>query len=188
MGTAVQNNPKAQKDVTTISFFCSSFRFIISFVLILTPPVKFLDVEGLPVLLTALQNDSDPEVRAKCMTCLSGLVRHNPEAFKLLRASSSSSSTTSNLGLEPVLGLLTQTTNGNWSKAQKRAVFFLDGLISGSSGEEVGVIEKAVEDAKKNDWAGSVVSLLLKDDHLDSDLIEKVGVCGCVCFYYGFWF
>ncbi|ORY53060.1 Fes1-domain-containing protein [Rhizoclosmatium globosum] len=141
MGTAVQNNPGAQKD--------------------------FLAVEGLPILVHALGNDSDSEVRAKCMTCLSGLVRHNPAAYQLLGANS-----TSNLGLEPVLQLI-KSTNGNWSKAQKRAVFFLDGLVSGTSGEEGDVIAKAVEDAKKGNWAADIAAMLEADQNIDADLLEK---------------
>ncbi|KAJ3328521.1 hsp70 nucleotide exchange factor fes1 [Blyttiomyces sp. JEL0837] len=59
IGTAVQNNEQSQKD--------------------------FLEANGLPTLLKALQDDTDPEVRAKCMTSLSSLVRHNPLAITHLQ-------------------------------------------------------------------------------------------------------
>ncbi|KAJ3023911.1 UNVERIFIED_CONTAM: hsp70 nucleotide exchange factor fes1 [Siphonaria sp. JEL0065] len=138
----------------------------------------FLAVDGLPVLLHALSNDSDPEVRAKCMTCLSGLVRHNPEAYKAL-----SFSTKSNLGLEPVLELL-KSKDGNWSKAQKRALFFLDGLVSGTSGEEENVVADAVKDAASQNWANDVVGLLEADQNLDGDLVEKVRLLQTFAHYF----
>ncbi|KAI8614488.1 armadillo-type protein [Chytriomyces sp. MP71] len=142
LGTCVQNNPTAQKD--------------------------FLAAQGLPVLLKSLQSDTDPEVRAKAMTCLSGLVRHNRPAYAQLAALALGSN---QLGLAPVRALV--ASPGAFAKAQKRAVFFLDGLVSGGSGEEDEVIAMAVADAQAGDWAGAVVELLETSAKLDKDLVDK---------------
>ncbi|KAJ3140119.1 hsp70 nucleotide exchange factor fes1 [Physocladia obscura] len=146
LGTAVQNNPTAQSD--------------------------FLTMNGLPVVLDALKNDQDSEVRAKCVTCLSGLVRHNLKAYELLATESNTASEKSQLGLDAVVAIL-KSTNGNWVKAQKRAVFFLSGLISGSSGESQEIVEKAANDAIREDWAGVTIALLERGERIDIDLLEK---------------
>ncbi|KAJ3071830.1 hsp70 nucleotide exchange factor fes1 [Podochytrium sp. JEL0797] len=145
ISTAVQNNPQAQQD--------------------------FLEMGGLPILLHQLDHDTDPEVRAKCVTCLSGVVRQNPKAYEMLRAASPAGAE-SFLGLAPVLELL-KDESGHFVKAKKRAIFFLDSLVSGSSGEEAAVYASAIEDAETADWAGYVVELLKRDQDLHCDFVEK---------------
>ncbi|KAL2919914.1 hsp70 nucleotide exchange factor fes1 [Polyrhizophydium stewartii] len=60
LGTAVQNNPQAQKD--------------------------FLDAGGLEPVLGVLENDSDSEVRTKAFYCVSSAIRHNTTLFKAFHA------------------------------------------------------------------------------------------------------
>ncbi|KAJ3230210.1 hsp70 nucleotide exchange factor fes1 [Chytriomyces hyalinus] len=144
LGTCVQNNPPAQKD--------------------------FVAADGLPILLHALSKDKDSEVVAKCMTCLSGLVRQNPSVYEQLAIVAADGS---KMGLKPVLNILTKSATATLLKAQKRAVFFLDGLIGGTSGEEEVVVGKAVEDALAQDWAAAIGDLLDSNSSLDKDLFEK---------------
>ncbi|KAJ3017140.1 hsp70 nucleotide exchange factor fes1 [Thoreauomyces humboldtii] len=56
MGTAVQNNPKAQDD--------------------------FIAAGGLEPILNALKTDKDAEVRAKAMHCISSTIRQSPKALE----------------------------------------------------------------------------------------------------------
>ena len=55
LGTAVQNNPRAQQD--------------------------FLDCGGLEPTLRVLEQDTDSNVRAKALYCVSGAIRHNLAVF-----------------------------------------------------------------------------------------------------------
>ncbi|KAI8828596.1 armadillo-type protein [Chytriomyces cf. hyalinus JEL632] len=145
LGTCVQNNPPAQRD--------------------------FVAADGLPILLNALSKDKDSEVVAKCMTCLSGLVRQNPSVYDQLAIVAGDGS---KMGLKPVLNILTKSATATLLKAQKRAVFFLDGLIGGTSGEEDVVVAKAVEDAQAQEWATTIGDLLDSNSSVDKDLFEKV--------------
>ncbi|KAJ3394184.1 hsp70 nucleotide exchange factor fes1 [Entophlyctis sp. JEL0112] len=127
LGTAVQNNPRAQSD--------------------------FIEANGLPALLNSLSADSSPDVRAKCMACLSGLLRQNLKAYELLPTISQQnlSSKSPRLGLGAVLAL---------------------------SGDDPSIVKKAQEDAKEGNWEKSVLELLRVDD-LDTELVEMVA---CVFF------
>ncbi|KAJ3356722.1 hsp70 nucleotide exchange factor fes1 [Entophlyctis luteolus] len=170
LGTAVQNNPRAQSDVSCSGNWTFGPAQMFQ---------QFIEANGLPALLNSLSADSSPDVRAKCMACLSGLLRQNLKAYELLPTISQQnlSSKSPRLGLGAVLALLDHRES-RWRKAQKKSIFFLTGLISGRSGDDPSIVKKAQEDAKEGNWEKSVLELLRVDD-LDTELVEMVA---CVFF------
>ncbi|KAI9343864.1 hypothetical protein DFJ73DRAFT_941739 [Zopfochytrium polystomum] len=104
IGTAVQNNPRSQKD--------------------------FYETDAsIATLATTLATETDLDVLAKSVTLLSSLVRHNPLAKHILDSLSSFSSTSSS----PFVRLLTlragPSSRPAIAKIQKRVVFLLANLI-----------------------------------------------------------
>ncbi|KAJ1556902.1 hsp70 nucleotide exchange factor fes1, partial [Cladochytrium tenue] len=158
LGTAVQNNPRAQKD--------------------------FLETPGaLDALSAALATESNAEVLAKAMTLLSGLLRHNADAAAVLAGLRSSDATaagqTANGGTLGALArvLAWRPASGGArvaTKVRRRAAFLLGNLVAG---EEVprAVAEAIVAGA--GEWAPAVVMWLQEDldagDDSDADLVEK---------------
>ncbi|OAJ41290.1 hypothetical protein BDV3_006130 [Batrachochytrium dendrobatidis] len=60
LGTAVQNNPKSQKD--------------------------FMDAGGIAPILNLLETDKDDTVRTKAFYCISGAIKHNKQVFEAFYA------------------------------------------------------------------------------------------------------
>ncbi|KAK9763226.1 hsp70 nucleotide exchange factor fes1 [Basidiobolus ranarum] len=82
-GTALQNNPKAQK--------------------------AFMDNEGLVPMLRVLREDTDNAVRSKALYCISGLIKHFPEGFKIFTAEGGFQVLKDILNKEDDVSLITKT-------------------------------------------------------------------------------
>jgi hypothetical protein len=116
-----------------------------------------LELNLLPPLLTALETEEDPEVVAKCVTCLSGLTKNNTAALDKVRS-------VLGHGLLPLMRIL---SNQIMEKAHKRLLFYLNSLVESAVGQDV------FDDAVTGKWGDHVLGLL-KFESVDVDTVEKV--------------
>ncbi|KAI8846156.1 armadillo-type protein [Chytridium lagenaria] len=142
-GTAVQNNAKSQKDL--------------------------LDEGGIEILLMALESETDGAVKAKVITCISGLIRHNPTALAHVRKLN---------GLKVLVSMLSlRSPNSKGDEEEdvdkrikKRILFLLQGIVETEENQEV--LESIMGEAEKDGWV-MAAACCLEGDENDVDLMEK---------------
>ncbi|KAJ3208696.1 hsp70 nucleotide exchange factor fes1 [Dinochytrium kinnereticum] len=150
--TAVQNNERAQKDL--------------------------MDVHGIEVLIQSLETEVDADVKAKVITCISGLIRHNHSALEIIRGQSGLRAMVAMLTLpspevklSPDDGDTAESNNMRNHRVKKRILFLLQSLLD--TEEDSSILQSMLDEADKDGWAASAAICLEKDGNGDVDFLEK---------------